>query len=239
MESTPQVKSQPARVLSLVALIAVVLAIVALVGAYAASPAILFIAPPFLTGAAAGLGFIALLAWFAAADVERFRILVIILIVVFVTGAVAFVALLFGTTGAGHTVELLGGAVLSIVVALALVWSLRAARTGTDPWSPWIPDKPVTTWERIGQGVLALLGVVLVIGAVGQVLVAFYSPAASSIPYQQPLGVGLSAAAFAAFGITALLAAANIRSHAYLISLLITGTGIALAAILAHGRGDD
>ena len=186
---TPE-ESRLARVLNAVALIAAGLSAIALVGTYMGPAAAPFFVPALSSSSAAGLGFLAMLAWLTAADVRRFRFPIVLLTALFVMGGAVFLALIFSVSGSGHNVELLAGAIVCAAAALVLIWMLRAAKMAAPPWSPWLPDKPLTTWERIGRGLLGLIGAALVIVAALHVVVAFTGPDGSSGSFSQTLMVG-------------------------------------------------
>src|SRR5262245_31770842 len=98
------------RLLNVVAIVAALLTLATLVGTYYGPVTPFFTEAPFVSNATAGLGLIALLAWFAGADVRRFRPMILVLIGGLVLGAVAFLALCASPRAAGYVGELLVGA---------------------------------------------------------------------------------------------------------------------------------
>src|SRR5687768_12825752 len=132
--------------------------------------------PFFITNSIAGIGLIGLCAWLASGDVRRFRALASIIGIGCLIGAVSMLALYFSPVGASWQGPLLIAFGVYVILAIAIAWLLWRAQQQRPSWSPWIPDKPTTAPERVGQVVYGGFGVISVIAVIGSVLSA-YDPA--------------------------------------------------------------
>ncbi len=225
-----QDEARLARVLNWYAVIAALLCLASLIGAYAGPSGDFFIEPPFVSNTVAGLGLLALLAWFAAGDVRRFRVMITVLLVGLGTGVVSFLVLYFGPTGSLQAAPLLIGAALCTVAIGLLAWLVVRAKPAAPAWQPWIPDKLPTTPEKIGRLVFGAFGLFSVLAAPLHLVFSYTGPAGIASFMQQPLMIGGSTIKIGLLGVCALLAAWNIRRHAEMITLLILAHAISFVA---------
>ncbi|GAB4438869.1 MAG: hypothetical protein Kow00120_06630 [Anaerolineae bacterium] len=226
-----------ARLLRRVALAAALLAIVALVGAYFGPTAAFFTQPPFVSNSVAALGLLALLAWFAAADVRRFRALAVILAGSLGLGAAVFILLIFSPNGPAQQAPLLIGAVVCAALAVAVAWALMQARPAAPAWQPWMTDKPLTRAEQVGRAVSVVVGLASVVGVAAHIVFSFTGPAEVVAFFTQPLMVGGSAVKIGALAACLLLAAWDIRRRQEMLTVFILANAVSLVAVLVTHLG--
>ncbi len=219
-----------ARVLNGYAFVAAVLCLVSLVGAYFGPSGNFFVEPPFVSNTVAGLGLLALLAWFSAGDVRRFRAMIAVLLSGLVIGAVSFIVLYFSPKGALQPTPLLVGAAVSIIAAGTLAWFLSRAKPAAPAWSPWIPDKLPTTAEKIARVIMGAFGLFSILAAPLHLIFAYTAPAGIASFMQMPVMLGGSTIKIGLLGVCALLAAWNVRRYATMITLLILAHAISFVA---------
>ncbi|HLF24900.1 MAG TPA: GMC family oxidoreductase [Anaerolineae bacterium] len=225
-------ESRLSRVLNSIALIAAALCALTLFGAYRGPATTFFVQPPLVSDTAAGLGLLALLAWFAAADVRRYRPMITILIGGLALSAGTFLALTFSPHGQDQASTLLAGVVTCSIATLALGLLVRHAPVAAPTWMPWMTDKPLTPWERGARNVVVAFGLISVFAAGATLALAFVDPSDLVDFFQQPLMVGGAAVKMALLGVCALWAATDMRRYTELFTLVILGGGIAFIAAL-------
>ncbi|QPC80639.1 GMC family oxidoreductase [Phototrophicus methaneseepsis] len=201
-----------------------------------------FISAPFyVTNTIAGFGLIGIASWFAAADVRRFRPLVVMVWLGLIIGAVAMLTLAFSTIATQWQSILLGAFAIYTVLALSLGWLLLQAAPQAPAWSPWIPEKAFTTWERIGQIVYGVFGLFSVVAVIGSVAGAFIEQNPFPTLWAQPFFVGGSAVKIGLLGMISLYVAFNIRKRLNLITVVILGHAgswvvITVLAVFGYAR---
>ncbi len=232
-----------AQLLGVLSWVGLALTVVALIGVAQGLAPGFFVEAPFAAGTFVALGVLTLLAWFAAGDVRRFREMVHLLTVGLAFVAITCLALLFSPNGPTQQTPLIIGAAIGIVLMLltgALSMSARPEPNALVA-RPWLPDKPVTGWERIGQIVSLLSGLTALALAAATLALAFSAPPQVDF-FKQPLMVAGLAAAFGLLGVCALLAARDIRRYSEVFSvfvlgivLALVGDGVALLSLGASG----
>lgn len=227
-------EAQLCLLLRALAVAAALLSIITLVGAYFGPATTFFVEAPWVSNTVAGTGLIALLAWFAAADVRRFRTLIHLLIGSLLFGAVLFAIFAFGPHAAGYVGATLAAATGSGAVGLVLLVALR--RTPATPGVlPWMTDKPPLLIERIGQVVYVIFGLFSIVVVVGTILLTFTGPLTAFLG--QPVFIGGSTVKIALLAALALLGASQIRRNSDMIMLLILGHVVSLVGIVVTLAG--
>src|SRR5215468_3949701 len=219
-----------ARLLNWYAVVAAALCLVCLVGAYFGPSDTFFVEPPFVSNTVAGLGLMALLAWFSASDVRRFRAMIYVLLTSLTIAAVSFIVLYLSPKGSLQPALLPVNAVVSIIAVGLLAWFLSKAKSAEPAWSPWIPDKPPTSIERVARIILIIFGLFSILAAPLHLIFAFTGPAGITSFMQMPLMLGGSTIKIGLLGVCALLAAWNIRRYATMLTLLVLAHGISFIA---------
>jgi choline dehydrogenase-like flavoprotein len=217
------------RLLSTVGGIAAVLTLVGLVAPIFRPELALAVASPGLAGAVSGIGLIAALAWFGAADVRRFRPLIVLLVAALAFEAVFLVALAVTATGSSSLAEPLVEAVLFAIAAIAIGAPLIQTKPHA-PVLPWPTEKPITEIERVGQIVIGVLGICSL--AFGAWLLALGLGGAGAGFFTRPLLATGPTVEFVVLGTLALLAVSDVRKNAAVRSLLTFGFAIGFLAAL-------
>jgi choline dehydrogenase-like flavoprotein len=211
--------------------VAALLCLAGLVGAYFGPSTAFLVQPPWVSNTVAGLGVLAFLAWFAAADVRRFRSMAHLLVAATAIGAATFVALLWSPHAAGQTIALLIAAGGAGGIMLLLAWLLQRAQA-LPPVLPWMTEKPLTLAERIGQVVFGVFGLSSLLFAAGLLALGFIGPTTQF--FTQPLFLGGSTVKIALLGLLALLAVARIRRNTDMVTILVLGHVVSfIAAVLS------
>lgn len=200
--------------------------------------------PFFVTNSIAGVGLIGLCAWLAAGDVRRFRALVTIIALGCLIGAASMLALSFSPVGAAWQGPLLIAFGVYLVLAIAIALLTWRATPHRPSWSPWIPDKPITTPERVGQIVYGGFGVFSIIAVIGSVLAAYDPTNPMGSFFAQPFFVGGSTVKIGILGMISLFVALNIRHRLKLITAVIVGHAVSwivitVLALFGTGRFGD
>jgi choline dehydrogenase-like flavoprotein len=237
MQSYTQAEKQLAAFLNVIAVLHAALYVVGVVGAYFGPTNPFFTQPPFASNAAAAMGLVALLAWFAAADVRRFRPLIYMLIGGFTLGAVGWFIFYLSPKGALQPEALVAGVGLAVIFGALLTLLATNAHNNEPAWSPWQPDKALTGWERLSQLVCLVIGVGAGLAVVVHFLVALGSFAGLSAFFTQPLMVGGSAIKIGLLAACLLLAARDMRRGGIFLTLFVLGNGASLVVVLATHLG--
>ena len=220
-------ESRLARFLNWLALIFFILALLILITPYLFTSAALFIAPPFfVSNTIAGLLLMAFLAWFAAADVRRFRAMIYVLIGGLLIGAAAFLAMYLRPMEHTQEAPLLLGFAVTTIAALLLAGLMNQAKIAQAPWLPWIPDKPIGQWEQITRVLLGAFGIGSLIGAVASILSPYLGTTLMSSFLVNPFMIAGSTIKISLLGLCALLVALDVRRyvhHTQMITALIIG----------------
>lgn len=237
-----------AALLNALAALLAALAVMGIIAPYLFRDAALFTAAPFwVTNSLAGLGLLALLAWYAAADVRRFRPLIYIFIGGVAIGAAGCLLLLAQPHPDTQSVPLLVSAGLCAVTVVLVTGAAVTAPEAAPRWSPWLPAKPLTGWEQGARVFFALFGVL----SLGAALVSFALPslvdASAANLVANPLMIAGSSVKLGLLGLCALPLAYDLRRgahHLQLIIALIVGNTIsffiiALLALLGTARFGD
>ncbi|HVC35099.1 MAG TPA: GMC family oxidoreductase [Chloroflexota bacterium] len=224
------------RLMVSVASIAAVLSLATLYGAYVGPSTTFFTTPPWVSNTVAGLGLIALLAWFAAGDVRRFRSMARVLVGGLALATLASIVLSASPRAAPFVFLLYASGAVAGVMTLTLAAVLRSTKEVPGVY-PWMTDKPITVAERIGQIVFGVFGGLSLIAAVLSVVFSFDGSIASLL--YQPVFVAGSVVKMALLGAFALLAALQIRQNVDMVVLLILGHLVSLVAIVVTLLGID
>jgi len=232
---TPAEK-QLARFLNILTIIFVLLYIVTAFGAFR-GPLAGFREPPLVSNAVACLGLIALLAWFAGADVRRFRLMIYVLIGGFALGTLSFLILLLSPKGASQSGLLIGGLIFSAVIGGLLYYLVQKAPTTMPRWMPWMPDKPLTRWEQFGRIVCALVGIGSLLVVVGHFVLLSSGPPQLVDFMRDPIMVAGSAVKIGLLGVCMLLAARDIRRNREFITVFIVGNTLSLLIVIITHLG--
>lgn len=214
-----------------------ILYIAGAVGAYQGATTTLFIEPPFVSNAVASLGLLMILAWFAAGDVRRFRVMIQLLLTGLVFSILSFLLLAFGPKGEAGRNGLLAGIVLAAFLALIL-WSLLQQTPAEKPrWMPWMPDKPPTDWERWGRNICLAIGVGSLAAVAAHFALFYVGPPALIDFFRQPIMVGASAVKIGLLGLCLIFAARDLRRNGDLINMFILGNGLSFLIVLITHLG--
>ncbi len=230
-------EAQLARVLNVLAGALVLLAVVTLVSAYVNTPgsAPLFNAPPFwVSNSLVGLLLVAFLAWLAAADVRRFRPLILIVIASLVVGAVALILTPINLAPSSQPVNPVYLPLILILIAIFTGICLYNAALTAPEWQPWIPAVPPTSAERTLRIVLGVFGVASLSAALLSIALPFLDPASSLVI--SPVFLSGSTMKFAGLGLLALPIAYDPRrftQHIPMITALLVGNAASLIVIVA------
>jgi choline dehydrogenase-like flavoprotein len=234
--SYTQEETTLARCLNILAFILIVLSILTLITPYLLSNAPLFIAPPFfVSNTIAGLALLAFLAWFAAGDVRRFRPMIYVLIGGFLIGAAAFLSMMLRPIEKTQEALLLLGFGTYCVAPLVVAWLMFRAKTPQAAWLPWIPDKPISGWERAAQVVFGLFGLASLGGAAASILLPYLGVSLLTPFLVNPFLIAGSAVKIAVLGLCALLVAVDVRRYthyAQMITALIIGHSASFIVIV-------
>lgn len=112
-------------------------------------------APPFfVTNTIAGFALLAFVAWVTAADVRRYRALAYTLLAMLLLGAVIYGVIALSPVSASADPVLVSAGVLLVAGGLLLALLILEVQPQAPAWTPWLPDKPLSNWERVGQVVL-------------------------------------------------------------------------------------
>lgn len=222
-------ETQLRRVLNAIAAVAGIALLASLVGVFFGLAPGFFVEPPWVSNALAGLALLAFLAWLAAGDVRRFRLLAWVLAGGLVLGAVLFLVLLASPRGSDQLGVLLAAAIVSGVLALVAAGQLRQTKS-IPPILPWRTDKPTTAAERVGQVVCGVFGVAALVFAVVLFALAFVGP--DTAFFVQPLMIGGTTMKIGLLGVLGLLAAWRIRERVELITVLIASNAASLVISL-------
>src|SRR5687768_3511801 len=190
---------------------------------------------PLDTNGVASLGLLMLLAWFAAADIRRFRPMIYVLIAGFALDVAGAAILLLSPGGGAASVQLLFGIVFSAVIGLIIFFLTLEARVAAPKWQPWMPDKPYTNWEQFARIVCLIAGAASVIATVGHFVLAYNPPSALAAIFAPSLILNGSAVKIGMLGMCMLLAAWDIRRYREFLTVFILGNAISLViVIIAH-----
>ena len=201
-------------------------------------------APFFITNTIAGFILLSLTAWLAMGDVRRFRPLVNILGLGVLLGAIAMLSLYFSPPAIDWQTPLLLGFMVYSVLALGVSWFAWQAKVEASAWSPWIPNKDMTSWERVGQVVYGLFGLFSILAVIGSIATAFDSTNPQIDFWVQPFFVAGSAVKIGVLGMISLAVAMNIRYRLKLMTAVILGHAgswvvISILAIFGYWRFGD
>ena len=225
------------RLLRGIALAATAACLITLVGAYVGPSTTFFVEPPFVSNTVAAVGLLALLAWFAAADVRRFRAMIATLVGGFALGAVILALLYFSPNGSAQGALLLVSAALCAALALIVGGFASQARSPAPPWTPWMTDKALSGWEGVGRLLCGLLGVGAAVAVIGHAVFSYTGPAGLVAFFRQPLMVGGSAVKIGVLAACLLLAAWDIRRHREMLTVFILGNAVSLVAVIVTHLG--
>jgi choline dehydrogenase-like flavoprotein len=192
---------------------------------------------PLDTNGVASLGLLMLLAWFAAADVRRFRTMTYVLIGGFAFDVVGALVLLRAPGSATASGQLIVGAVFSAVIAIVLLVMTLRARIIAPKWTPWLPDKPFTRWEQFMRILSLIVGVVSVVAAVAHYVVAYNPSASLATIFAASLLLNGSAVKIGMLGVCMLLAARDVRSYREFVTVFILGNAISLLTVILANFG--
>lgn len=237
MDSYTPAEKQLARVLNIVAVIHALLLIAGaiLIFSQQGSSGVGITQTPLDTNGVASLGLFMLLAWFAAADVRRFRPMIYVLISAYAFAVVGAVILWLAPGGAVAFGQLLPGIIFSAVIGIILFFLTLRAPSAAPKWQPWMPDKPYTRWEQFARIVSLIVGVVSLIAAIGHYVLAFNPPPAIAAFVTPSLILNGSAVKIGMLGVCMLLAARDIRRYREFITVFILGNALSLLiVIIAH-----
>lgn len=187
---------------------------------------------PLDTNGVASLGLLMLLAWFAAADVRRFRLMIYVLIAGFALDVAGGAILLLAPSGGAVSGQLILGIVFSTVIGLVLFFLTLGARVAAPKWQPWMPDKPYTGWEQFARIVCLILGIASMIATVGQYALAYNAPPALATIFAPSLLLNGSAVKIGMLGVCLLLAALDIRRYREFLTVFILGNAISLVIVI-------
>jgi choline dehydrogenase-like flavoprotein len=190
--------------------------------------------PIFIANTAAGLWVLALLAWFAAGDVRRFRPMVYVLIGTMFIGGLGLGVVYALNAAVSQSVPLLVGLLLYAIGTIVLAVLVSRAKLLKAPWLPWLPNKPITSWECIAQAALVLFGVGALVTALVSLLTSLN---ATLLPDSSINPVLLVTSTFLniALGIAALLTSTNVRRFTHqtqMMTLVIIGHVVSLVTII-------
>jgi choline dehydrogenase-like flavoprotein len=224
------------RFLNILAAVLIILSLLLVFTPYLFPTAPLFVAPPFfVTNTIAGQALLAFLAWCAAADVRRFRAMIYVLIGGLLIGAAAFLAMYLRPIDQVQEAPLLLGFALCAVVALILAGLMYRARILQAPWLPWIPDKPINSWERTAQIVFGLFGLGSLGAAAGSILLPYLGVTLLTDLLVNPFMIAGSTIKIGVLGLCSLLVAIDIRRYTHytqMITALIVGHSASFVAIV-------
>ncbi len=231
--------------LNSIALIMAALTIVGLIGAYngpstTGVASAFFIQAPFVSNATAGLGLLALIAWFASADLRRGRPLTYTLIAGLAFGAVATIALSFSLAAAAIPAFIWAVAVVipALLAVVLLLLQRDAERHHTIPiWQPWMTDKPITGWEKVARVIAVVVGAASLAGAIASVIIPFTGPSELADFFTTPLMVGLNSIKLVLLAILLFIAAANIRRYPEMLTLFVLGNVVSLLSVIITNLG--
>ncbi|HEX2907695.1 MAG TPA: GMC family oxidoreductase N-terminal domain-containing protein [Phototrophicaceae bacterium] len=226
-----------AQVLKGTAIFFIVLSLLTLGLPYFLRTSPLFTAPPFfVTNTIAGLALLAVLSWLAAADVRRFRAMIYVVVGGLLIGATACLAAdLHPATAPQWTLPLLLGFAVCMMLALLLAGVTARTPIAAAPWQPWLPDKPLSGWERFTQVLFGLFGLGSLIAAAGSILAPYLGSPFPASFLANPLMVAGSAIKIGLLGLCALLVAAEVRRfthHTQMITVLIVGHSLSFIVIV-------
>lgn len=233
---TPAEK-QLAWFLRMVALVHALLYLYGAYGAYQGATTTTFIEPPLVSNAVASLSLLALLAWFAAGDVRRWRGMVYLLIAGFVWDIIGLIILIPGPKAAGQTTVLLGALLFSAVFGGISFWLLQRTTPQSSRWMPWMPDKPLTTWEHIGRIVCLVGGALSIIAALAHYVLYYTGPAPIVEFFRQPIMVGGSAVKIGLLGLCLLVTAWDTRKNGDFLNVFILGNCFSLLVVIITHLG--
>ncbi len=241
-------ENQLANFLSGLALVLILLSLSIVVLPYLFQETLLFIAPPFfVTNTIAGLALLACLAWFSAADVRRFRAMIYVLVGGFLAGAAAFLAMYLQPVVETQEAPLLLGFALCAGVALLLAGLMYRAKKPQASWLPWIPAKPLSTWEQIARVVFGAFGLGSLGAAAGSILLPYLNIPLLNDLLVNPFMIAGSSVKIVVLGLCALLVALDVRRYTHytqMITVLVIGHSASFLAIvllwlLGFGRFGD
>jgi choline dehydrogenase-like flavoprotein len=230
-------EKQFARLLRLVALASILLYLTMLVGVYFGHSTATFIEPPLVSNAAASFGLFALLAWFAAGDVRRFRGMAHGLAAGLALDAAGSLLLLLTPKGAAQSTLLIVNAIVAAAFMVAIEAFALRARNTAPAWLPWQPSKPLTPPEKIARALCALVAVGTFVATIAHYALAFGGPAALHDFFQTPFMVNGSAVKIALLGLCMLLAALDIRRNRDYITVFVLGNALSLLAVIVTHFG--
>jgi choline dehydrogenase-like flavoprotein len=194
---------------------------------------------PLYTNAVASLGLLGLLAWFASADVRRFRVMIYILLVGLALTVLGTI-ILYSAPGADTsnlTMIVLVGLVLPGLAASILTYILMTVPAAPPPWLPWMPDKPLTGWEQFGRVVCIVVGVASILAAVAHYILAYNPPLSlAEWLHQIPLVNG-SAIKMSLLGLCLLVATWDVRRYRDFLMIFIVGNAVSLVIVLIGHLG--
>lgn len=233
-EYTPQ-EHQLAGFLKLLAAVLFVFSLLLLVVPLLVPASLWFTAPPFLvSNTIAGLVLLAFLSWLAAADVRRFRAMIHVLTGGLFTGAAAFLAMYLRPTDLPRQTSLLVALVVCLSIALLIMYLTARASAPQASWLPWIPDKPINTWERIAQGVFGAFALVALAAAALSMLLPYLEVALLADFLVNTFMLAGSTVKIAVLGLCALYIAADVRRyvhHTQMITALVIGNAASWVTI--------
>lgn len=219
------------------ALIHAVLYLLGAVGAYQGATDATWIEPPFVSNAVASLSLLAALAWFASSDVRRWRDMIYLLIAGYALDVISNFILLPSPKAAGHEGMLLGAAAFSVFFGGVLYWLLRQCPPHESRWTPWMPDKPQTIWEKVGRVICIAMGVGSLVAVLGHYVLYYTGPTELVAFFRQPLMVSGSAVKIGVLGLCLLAAARDTRRHGDFINIFIVGNCFSLIIVIITHLG--
>ncbi len=226
-----------ARFLRITALVNGLLYLFSLFGAYQGASSSTWIEPPFVSNAVASMSLLAILAWFASGDIRRWRPMIYLLVAGFALDVVGLIIMLPSPKAVGMTSMLVGAMGFSIFFGGLLLWLVREAPAHEDRWTPWMPNKPQTAWEKFGQIVFVVIGIGSLIATVGHYVLYYTGPAVLVDFFKQPLMVGGSAVKIGLLGMCLLVAARNTRKYGDFVNVFIVGNVFSLIAVIITHLG--
>ncbi|MBL8155153.1 MAG: hypothetical protein JNM70_13295 [Anaerolineae bacterium] len=207
------------------------------IGAYQGATNPTWIEPPFVSNAVASLSLLAVLAWFASSDVRRWRDMIYLLIAGYALSVIGIFILLSSPKAAGQAGTLLGVALFSAFFGGVIYWLLRQCPPHESRWTPWMPDKPLTSWEKFGRAVCIAGGVGSLVAVLGHYVLYYTGPTELVAFFRQPLMVAGSAVKIGVLGLCLLVAARDTRRHGDFINVFIVGNSFSLIIVIITHLG--
>ncbi len=226
-----------ARFLRITALVCFLLYLYGLTGAYQGASTTTWIEPPLVSNAVASLSLLGILAWFASGDIRRWRTMIHVLILGFALAAVGLILVAPSPKAAGQTTVLVAGIAFALFFGGMNFWLVHEAPVVDDRWTPWMPNKPQTGWEKFGQIVFVVAGIFSIVAGAAHFVLYYTGPSVLVDFFRQPIMVTGSAVKVAMLGVVLLIAARDTRRYGDYVNVFILGNIFSLIAVIITHLG--